>query len=412
MASKPGPSISVTSRIALILIGFVFPLLISEGGLRIYFSVKGKDIDTYRPSFVTSSLGARDNASDRRRYISVPFLPYAPRPNDSRTFNVWRDATKQSLTYTYTNNSWGFRSPELPVTKPTDTRRIITVGGSTTWDGLKNDLTWPSLLQKKLQDHYKASGQNIEVINMGVEAYASPMSFVWLSFMGLQFSPDLVVSYDGINDSGLIGRKGLTPDYRSVMRHFDNSLALQARLPAWAFKSYFVTTASYTIDKHGWLGYSDVWSAIHTTQLPAAEDPATGIEYFERNLRLMRGVSNEYGAGFLAATAHWTHNTPSTVFQNQKIRQFFQQTGIPYVDLDAALPHDDWSIHVDHAHWTTKGLELVAAAFAEKIISNDLLHLNGTPKNLKSGLHQHSMHEKQAAVEGSHRPSREERHLR
>jgi hypothetical protein len=397
MTSEMNQRSSMIARIILIAVGIVLPLLMAEVGLRVYFYVKGKDIDIYRPSFVKSSLGARDNASDRRRYISVPFLPYAPRPNDSRTFNVWRDAIKQSISYTYANNSWGFRSPEIPVTKPARTKRIITVGGSTTWDGLTNDLTWPSLLQKKLQEHYKSTGESIEVVNMGVEAYASPMSFVWLSFMGLQFSPDLVISYDGINDSGLIGRKGLTPDYRSIMRHFDNDLALQARLPAWAFRSYFITTATYTIDRYGWFGYSDVWSAIHTTQLPPAEDPASGIEYFERNLRLMRGVSNEYGARFLAATAHWTHNTPSTVLQNQKMRQFFQQTGIPYVDLDAELPHDDWSLHVDHAHWTTKGLELVAEAFAEKIVSDDLLQQNESVSNQQPGPYQHSVQGKKTA---------------
>jgi len=369
---------ALLAKVILLLISVLLPLVVAEIGLRVYFHVKHKDINMYRPSFLS---GLNDNAFDRRRYISVPFLPYAPRPNDSRTFHIYREGVHQSVSYTYVNNSWGFRSSEVPVSKPPHTKRIITVGGSTTWDGLTNDLTWPSLLQKELQQHYQSSGETVEVINMGVEAYASPMSFVWLSFLGLQFSPDLVISYDGINDSGLIGRKGLAPDYRSIMRHFDdNNMALQARLPGWAFRSYFVSVASYVIDTHGLLGYSDVWSAIHKRQLPPAENPVAGIEYFQRNLRLMRGVSNEYGAHFLAATAHWAKPTPSTMLQNQQMRQFFQQIGIPYVDLDAKLPHNDWSIHVDHAHFTTKGLQLVADAFAEKIITDDLLGLNGSMK--------------------------------
>lgn len=84
----------------------------------------------------------------------------------------------------YTNNSLGFRTPERPFEKPDSTKRIVTVGGSTTFDGPTNDQTWPALLEQKLNDHYARSGYKIEVINMGVDMAASPTSLIDLGFMG------------------------------------------------------------------------------------------------------------------------------------------------------------------------------------------------------------------------------------
>src|SRR6202043_2312756 len=129
-----------------------------------------------QPSFVfakTSSTG-----SERSRFISHPFLPYAARPFDARQLFFHREAEPNVVEYDVTNNSLGFRSPERTFAKPPGVRRVITLGGSTTWDGPTNDQTWPAILERELNQEYAGTGHRVEVINMGIDMASSPMSLI------------------------------------------------------------------------------------------------------------------------------------------------------------------------------------------------------------------------------------------
>jgi hypothetical protein len=348
-----------------------FALASLEIGLRTYFHFRGTDIRNYQPSFVYSTTG-----EDRARFSSHPFLPYAPRPNDSRKMYPFRPDTNQTVEIDYTNNSLGFRTPERPFEKPANVRRIVTLGGSTTFDGPSNDLTWPALLEKKLNEHYANSGVRVEVINLGVDMAGSPMSLIDLEFIGLAYQPDLVISYDGVNEVHSLGLDGLVPDYRSNMQKFDeNFRTLQSRLPRWAFHSYLLSYLTFKLDSRK---NADVFSQVFEKQrrLQKAKDPMEGIQFYERNLRLMRAVSGEYNAKFLAATAHWTQPNQTVLTLNDRLRTFFAENKIEYLDLDNLLPHGDWSLHVDAVHWTPKGLELVATHWQTKIVELNSLGLN------------------------------------
>jgi len=361
---------------ALLICALVFAGGALELLTRLAFHSSGRQIENYRPRLSRTGRTG-DLAFDLRRFISHPFLPYLSRPFDSRTLYVFRRDIKQVVSYEYLNNSLGFRSPERPFVKQARTKRILTLGGSTTWDGPTNDLTWPTLLERKLQAEYSQTSYTIEVMNLGVDAGTSPMSFTILSFLGTEFSPDLVISYDGVNDNAFIGYQGITPDYRSAIRHFDDQKRpLAARLPAWTMWSYVVSLGARGLDRLLGFGFMDVWDAAYTVRkLPHGPDEMAGIEYFQRNLRLMRGVAKEYGAGFLGATAHWVSPSSIQRRQNDAMRRFFADSGIEFVDLDSLLPHQDWSIHVDQVHWTPKGLDLVAESFKRAICSRDMLGL-------------------------------------
>jgi hypothetical protein len=60
---------------------------------------------------------------------------------------------------------------------------------------------------------------------------------------------------------------------------------------------------------------------------------------------------------------------------NEELRRFFAREGINYLDLDALLPHGDWSLHVDDVHWTREGIERVAVEMRKKIVEENLLGL-------------------------------------
>jgi len=115
--------------------------------------------------------------------------------------------------------------------------------------------------------------------------------------------------------------------------------------------------------------------------LNPSNDAIAGVEYFERNLRLMRAIATESNAKFLASTAHWVSPQPNQVTQNTRLREFFNQTHINYVDVDALLGHNDWSLHVDQVHWTSKGLDVLSDEWMKKIVADDLLGLNAKPSS-------------------------------
>lgn len=109
--------------------------------------------------------------------------------------------------------------------------------------------------------------------------------------------------------------------------------------------------------------------------LRRSPDALAGMHLFERNLKLQRAVSRDCGAKFLAATAHWVAPGEKVSAMNEELRRFFAREEINYVDLDALLPHGDWSLHVDDVHWTREGIERVAEEMRKKIVAENLLGL-------------------------------------
>lgn len=364
----------VTTRVSLVVVSTFLTLLALEGGLRVYFPIVHRDISDYRPSFYYSTV----TKDDRNRFMSHPFLPYAPRPFDARNLLFYRPDVGRIVPLDYRNNSLGFRTPERPFKKPPMTKRVITLGGSTAFDGPTNDQTWSALLEKRLNERYASKGYKVEVINLAVDMANSAYNLIDLAFVGVEFEPDLVISYDGVNDSWPLGHDGLTSDYRSYMGKFDErEQTLQSRLPQWAFKSYLASWASFKFDRLAG-GQPDLSGQVYTKKASALRPSANqleGIQYFERNLRLMRAISSEYGAKFLAATAHWVHPSDKVVAINEELRRFFARERIDFIDLDKELPHDDWSIHVDVMHWSLKGEEAMAEHWEAKIIASDSLGL-------------------------------------
>ena len=353
-------------KLSVVLVSTLLALLACELALRGVFRAQGKDVTAYRPAAAYA-----DTQSTSARFTSHPFLPYAPRPNDRRTLTLYRPETGRAYSTAYRLNSLGFRGPDLPFEKPAGVKRIVCLGGSTTFDGFTEAETWPARLEARL----RSRGYNVEVINLGVDMAASPTSLVNLTFVGLEYRPDLVISYDGVNDATLVGYAGQLPDYRNVYGKFDDSYRpWQASVPRRLLEhSYLVTWVTFRLDR----GRSDLGSQVMKVgELPASPDSLDGVRLFERNLKLMRAVSREYGAKFLAATAHWARPDGKVRALNDELRRFYAAEEIDYVDLDAQLPPGQ-ELHTDAAHWTREGIEAVAAALETKIVSGGLLDSGG-----------------------------------
>ena len=94
-------------------------------------------------------------------------------------------------------NGLGFRTREFSPKKARGLIRVLCIGGSTTVQGLTNDTTYPAVLERRLQDHHPEL--DIEVLNLGISGIASAY---WpeRGFPFLDFQPDIVVQYEGVND--------------------------------------------------------------------------------------------------------------------------------------------------------------------------------------------------------------------
>ena len=97
-------------------------------------------------------------------------------------------------------NEHGFRGPEITKEKPVNTFRIFLVGGSTMFGSGSNDSTQIfSVLQERFDE--KDFGFDIEVINAGISGAWSKNEVALIKYKLIDFSPDLIVVYDGVNDS-------------------------------------------------------------------------------------------------------------------------------------------------------------------------------------------------------------------
>ena len=98
-------------------------------------------------------------------------------------------------------NEHGFRGPEITKEKPANTFRIFLVGGSTVFGSGNDDITQIfSVLQEKFDEKYFVF--DIEVINAGLGAAWSKQEALMVKNKLLDFSPDLIVVYDGVSDIG------------------------------------------------------------------------------------------------------------------------------------------------------------------------------------------------------------------
>jgi hypothetical protein len=97
-------------------------------------------------------------------------------------------------------NSYGLRGSEIKLEKPENTYRIIILGGSTIFGiGTTNENTIPAKLQQEFDK--SNSKLNVEVINAGIPGIKSMGESHYVKNEFLQFNPDLIIVYDGVNDA-------------------------------------------------------------------------------------------------------------------------------------------------------------------------------------------------------------------
>ena len=135
--------------------------------------------------------GAVSSAPDRRGF-NVPI-----NKADSELF--WR--TKPLARYKGIDiNSKGFRGKEFSTKKSSGVYRIMALGDSSTLGvGVSNSETYCAILENLL-NQTKNLSRSYEVINAGVAGYSSLQGFRYLKSDIINYRPDLITIYFGLND--------------------------------------------------------------------------------------------------------------------------------------------------------------------------------------------------------------------
>lgn len=93
-------------------------------------------------------------------------------------------------------NAHGFHSPEIPLERSSDKKRIAFVGGSTTYDRGPVEETYAHFTAKRL----KENGMNVEYLNAGASGYTSTECLFAYHIRIEQWKPDLLIFYNGRNE--------------------------------------------------------------------------------------------------------------------------------------------------------------------------------------------------------------------
>jgi lysophospholipase L1-like esterase len=111
----------------------------------------------------------------------------------------------------FERNAFGFRSLSMTTReKPPGTVRIIALGGSTTDQQTQSTVdTWSGLLEQRLRRRFADRGVRIEVAALGRGGWKTDRVLGIAKGFLLDFEPDLVLTFLGINDLALNGG----PDY-------------------------------------------------------------------------------------------------------------------------------------------------------------------------------------------------------
>lgn len=156
--------------------------------------------------------------------VLFPYVMFRPPSN-----NVWHSDGPSPSSRTgevaieYSNKD-GLRIEssdyQLTPQKPKGQLRMAVVGGSTVRIGTRFDVTLPGALKRTLEDQFPTA--NIEVINAGIISAISRQELIYLITTLVDYDLDMLIVYDGINDSGQMlyyERRPNFPYNYSVMEH-------------------------------------------------------------------------------------------------------------------------------------------------------------------------------------------------
>lgn len=182
------------SRFLLRVILVVTPFLLLEGTIRVL---------EYGFHAITAKTGQEKLIHGNKLWQHELFSRFQG-VHQSDPLLLWKFKPNVRKTLLQTNKS-GLLGPDLAIPKPEDTYRILLLGDSTPVGlGLKyRGHAFGEQLITLLNQRYH--GKKYELINAAVSGYTSLQGLIYLQNYGLDYSPDLILTYFGNNDASMSG---------------------------------------------------------------------------------------------------------------------------------------------------------------------------------------------------------------
>ena len=357
-SDRPSRLLRNAAKLAL---GFAATLAALEIGLRVWDATHGD----------SPGLRAVRKLEAVSQYAPHPFLGY-------------------ELTRGGEVNSLGMRGPEVAAQKAPGVFRIVCVGGSTTFGaGVPSERSYPARLEVALNE-LAPSGVRFQVLNCGVPGYTSVESLIQLELRLLDLDPDVVLSYDAINDAYLVQGRGFRADYtharvpwrdpRGQVSALESWLIAHVRTWAWASSLLGRGFASLRLENLVFVeGYKEVLT-------PALEEVnQAGVASFLRNLRNLIAVARENGVQVGLMTFATSNQAdvetgdyqPCIDAMNAGLRALASEEAVPIFDVQAAVggvKENFWDV----VHCNEQGCERQARAIAEQALAQGLWGLDGS----------------------------------
>jgi hypothetical protein len=271
-------------------------LILTEAGFRSAFGLKDWLAAGPRPDRRVLAEGYGGATWPVRHYRELeeladrwePYVYFRQRPFQGKTISISSDGLRQT---------WQPSPPTLsnPIErKPVE---ILMLGGSSLWGfGARDDQTIPSLLARELFER----GWDVRVRNLSEIGYVSTQEVIaLLREIQLGYRPDIVIFYDGVNDTTsayLEGTAGVTTNEVNRRNEFNLSHS-PARLATALLASLIGNSGSYRFAQ------AIRWRLNREANTPALRSAPgslgsigfTVVDRYEANVSIVERLGREFG---------------------------------------------------------------------------------------------------------------------
>ncbi len=234
-----------------------------------YFYLQSRGVKT---SFLFAKNSSSKTSGHGDDFLAIdPFLGYAHGEQGSAI-------SKLSKNYTWVDGFVIYAPNGKDLARPV----ILTLGGSTT-DGVQYGHSWPEHLARLM----KVRNIPGTVVNGGTGGYSTNQELLKLVRDGLEFKPDLVISYSGINDRGAYSSLP-HPMVHSYQISFLQNLIGEGLSPLLPSTVKLIKTIAPANSNKG---------MDYTLGIPTSNSLG---EQYKKNIRLMNAISVACGSEFMA----------------------------------------------------------------------------------------------------------------
>ena len=276
--------------------------------------------------------------------------------------NALLEKTVDGVKYVVQTNSHGFRTKEFTTIKPAGVYRIICIGGSTTVQGITNEMTYPEILEKLLKKRYPHL--QIEVLNFGI---GRTESNYWADRLEdlFRMQPDMIIQYNAVNDIS----------WRYFPRHNNTCTNKMKHIFLKAVNYSYVLQRLFPLDT----SFFDkcIEQSLDNFNKIATEARSRGVEYIVGSFAapdyykatdifrqyLDYNVQSSWGTG-INLKYYLPYHKTLTRF-NRFLRSYAEDNNITLAHINESMT--DPELFIDICHITPAGIEKMAELFAETL---------------------------------------------